>query len=492
MATYVLIHGAGDRAFYWHLVERELRARGHDVVAVDLPCDDESAGLAAYTDTVVAAIGDRTDLIVVAQSFGGFTAPLVCARLPVELLVLVAAMIPAPGETASAWSTATGLDQTDRDDADYDGRELEIFYHDVPPALAAEALRHGRAQSWTPWKEPWPLDAWPDVPTRFVLCRDDRVFPAAWLRGVVRDRLGIVADELDGGHCPALSRPHELVERLEAFRAELPPVRVRYADTFDAEIYVHNERMRAAAAIRPGERVLDIGCGRGVSTRLAAAAAAPAPVLGVDVSGPMLELARERTAAAGLDNARYEQGDAQVYPFAAGQFDVAISRFGAMFFADPVAAFANIARALRPGGRLVLLVWQRRELNEWATAIHRALHGDAPLPSAPALDAFSLGDRAATERVLASAGFGDLELVDVDEPVFYGRDVRTALQLIRGFQTVRDALAAMDRDAAARAEQRLHDMVTAHHRGDRGVVFDSRAWLITATREAVTRRDPSA
>jgi pimeloyl-ACP methyl ester carboxylesterase len=218
MATYVLIHGAGDTAFYWHLVEPALRERGHDVVAPDLPCDDDSAGLSEYADTVVDAIGDRTDLILVAQSFGGFTAPLVCARRPVEMMVLVAGMIPSSGETGNAWWANTGYSSAPRaHDVDYND-EIDVFYHDVPPALAAEAIKHARDQSDTPGRESWPLDAWPDVPTNFLICRDDRVFPADWMRGVVRERLGITPDEIDGGHCPALSRPKELAERLETYR----------------------------------------------------------------------------------------------------------------------------------------------------------------------------------------------------------------------------------------------------------------------------------
>ena len=210
MATYVLIHGAGDSAWYWHLVSEALRARGHDVVAVDLPCDDESAGLSEYTDTVVRAIGDRRDLVVVAQSFGGYTAPLVCARLPTELLVLVAGMIPVPGESAEEMFANTGYEQEKQDDTS----DLAIFYHDVPPELAAEAMSKGRNQADKPWHEPWPLTAWPDVPTRYVLCRNDRMFPAAWARRVVRDRLRISPDEIDSGHCPALSRPKELTNLL--------------------------------------------------------------------------------------------------------------------------------------------------------------------------------------------------------------------------------------------------------------------------------------
>ena len=210
MATYVLIHGAGDVAWYWHLVDAELRAGGHDVVAVDLPCDDESAGLTEYADTVVRAIGDRRDLVVVGQSLGGYTAPLVCARAPARLLVFVAGMVPAPGESAEEMFANTGYAQEEQED----NSDLAIFYHDVPPELAAEAMAKGRNQAMKPWHEPWPLASWPRVPTRFLLCRNDRLFPAEWMRRVARDRLAITADELDSGHCPALSRPKELAQRL--------------------------------------------------------------------------------------------------------------------------------------------------------------------------------------------------------------------------------------------------------------------------------------
>ncbi len=214
MATYVLIHGAGDVGWYWYLVEAELRQRGHDVVAVDLPCDDDSAGLAEYTDTVVNAIGDRTELVVVAHSFGGYTAPLVCARTPVDLLVLVAGMVPLPGESAHEMFANTGYQQEEQEDSS----DAAVFYHDVPQDLAAEALSKSRRQSSTPAQEPWPLETWPDVPTRYLLCRKDRMFPPQWSRRVVRERLGITPDEIDSGHCPALSRPRELADRLETYR----------------------------------------------------------------------------------------------------------------------------------------------------------------------------------------------------------------------------------------------------------------------------------
>jgi pimeloyl-ACP methyl ester carboxylesterase len=215
MATYVLIHGAGSDSWYWHLVAPRLRSLGHDVVAVDLPCDNDDAGLEDYADTVVEAVGDRRDLIVVAQSLGGFTAPLVCDRLPAALLVFVAAMVPRPGESAGEWWANTGHEFPDPFDP------AVVFTHDLPPDLAAASLRHLREQSGTPFEKPWPLEAWPDVPIRFLLCRDDRFFPADFQRRVVRERLGITPDEMDGGHLPALARPDELVQRLESYRREL-------------------------------------------------------------------------------------------------------------------------------------------------------------------------------------------------------------------------------------------------------------------------------
>jgi len=217
VATFVLIHGAGDVGWYWHLVEAELRARGHDTVAPDLPCDDDSAGLPEYTDTVVHAIGDRTDLVVVAQSFGGFTAALVCDRVPVRLLVLVAPMIPAPAEAPAVYWTATGYDRQPRERYD---DPVALFYHDVPPELVAQARTRSRAQSEARMGEPSPLRAWPGVPTRVLICREDRLFPTGYLRRVARERLGIVPDEIDGGHTPALSRPRELAERLHGYAAE--------------------------------------------------------------------------------------------------------------------------------------------------------------------------------------------------------------------------------------------------------------------------------
>jgi pimeloyl-ACP methyl ester carboxylesterase len=211
LATFALVHGGGGSAWDWHLVVPAVRDRGHDAVAVDLPIDDDSAGWDDYADTVVRAIDDRPDVVVVGHSLGGFTAPLVCARVPVDLVILVAAMIPSPGELFSDWWVNSDYTETGQDD---------VFYHDVPPDLASEAQRREREESSRALNEPWPLEAWPDTPTRYLLCRDDRMFPAVWARRHARERLGIVADEMDGGHYITLSRPGELADRLAAYAAE--------------------------------------------------------------------------------------------------------------------------------------------------------------------------------------------------------------------------------------------------------------------------------
>jgi SAM-dependent methyltransferase len=252
-------------------------------------------------------------------------------------------------------------------------------------------------------------------------------------------------------------------------------------DFYDAELRAHHEYLRAAYGIGRGDEALDIGCGTGLTTREAGRAAAPGRVVGIDVSERMLERARELTAAERLENVSYELGDAQVHRFAPERFDLAISRFGTMFFSDPVAAFANIASALRPRGRLVLLVWQRRERNEWAVAIDAALGDAAELPP-PTADAFSLGDAEATTEMLERAGFEAVRFEDVHEPVFYGHDVDAALEVVCGFQDTRSALARMSRDDAARAVDRLRETLEDRYGADQGVAFGSRSWLITAQR----------
>jgi SAM-dependent methyltransferase len=248
--------------------------------------------------------------------------------------------------------------------------------------------------------------------------------------------------------------------------------------TYDEELRAHNERLRDAARVRSGEGVLDIGCGAGLTTREAARAAAPAQVLGVDVSAEALARARQLAAAESLRNVTFELGDAQTRAFEAEGFDVAISRFGTMFFSDPVAAFANIARAVRPDGRLVAIVWQRHADNEWAVAIDEAVGSTM----AGGMNPFSLGDPDVTTPILERAGFGDVRLEDVREPMFFGSDVAEALEWVTGFSDVADALSNLDPDARERARQRLRETLDAHCHPDRGVSFVSRAWIVTARR----------
>ncbi|MEU5160328.1 alpha/beta hydrolase [Streptomyces sp. NPDC020875] len=221
MTEYVLIPGADGRAWYWHRVVPELRSRGHEAIAVDLP-EDRSAGLDDYADAVIDQLDAAPGrLVVVAQSLAGFVAPLVCSRIPVERLILVNAMVPAPGETAEQWWSNTGHPEARRAAALRDGRDPEApfdplvdFFHDVPPEIADEALAIGPpgGPSETLFADPWPLDAWPDVPTRFLQGRDDRFFPLEFQRKVVADRLGIPVEPLPGGHLVALARPEQLTD----------------------------------------------------------------------------------------------------------------------------------------------------------------------------------------------------------------------------------------------------------------------------------------
>jgi SAM-dependent methyltransferase len=250
---------------------------------------------------------------------------------------------------------------------------------------------------------------------------------------------------------------------------------------YDAELQRHNQVLRRSCGIRPGDHVLDIGCGAGETTRDAARLATAGAALGVDVSAAAIARARRLTEAAGLSNISFEQADAATHAFPADSFDVAISRFGTMFFADPVAAFANIRRAMRPGGRLVMMVWREQDLNEWSVLIERALAdgADAPAASPAGQAAFSLADPDLTERILAAAGFVEASLTDVHVPVYYGPDVAAALEWIGGFSSVQDVLQRLEPAAAGRALQRLRQALDGHV-GAGGVWLDSRAWIVTA------------
>lgn len=248
---------------------------------------------------------------------------------------------------------------------------------------------------------------------------------------------------------------------------------VRRADRLDAGIANYMEPLFAVAAIRPSDHVLDIGCGTGTTTREAARRGAA--VLGVDLSGQMIALARERSH--GLGGVRFDQADAQVHEFTAAGYDVAISRNGAMFFDDPVAAFGNIRRALKPGGRLVLLAWQPMDDNTWLTTFRAILAAGRDLPKPPpqGAHAFSLSDPARVESLLTDAGFADVRLTGLTRPMYFGEDAADAAEFVSS--QFGHLIEADERDevmAALKADMVLHTT-------GRGVEYDSASWLIHAT-----------
>ena len=232
--------------------------------------------------------------------------------------------------------------------------------------------------------------------------------------------------------------------------------RIAFADVFDREAPEHDEVLHAAAAVEAQDRVIDVGCGTGVSTRRAARAATEGRVLGVDVAAPLVEHARLLSAQEGLSNTEFAVADAQAHQFPAAGFDVVMSRFGVMFFADPPAAFANLARALRPGGRLAVLVWQREADNEWAVAFDDALG----IESDPTSLMWSMADPDVVRATLAD--FVDVDLVDVSAPTFWGDDTETAFGFVTGMGTYADALSGLDANTRATAEHRLRDLFSAH------------------------------
>ena len=248
---------------------------------------------------------------------------------------------------------------------------------------------------------------------------------------------------------------------------------------YDAELQRHNEVLRRATCVQLRHSVLDIGCGTGQTTREAARAARAGSAVGVDFSASAIERARELARAEGLGNVTFEHADAQVHRFAPERFDLAISRFGTLFFDDQDAAFANIRRALRPAGRLVMMVWQSTERNEWDVAIRQCL-GPAAVPS-DGPDPFSLAHPPTVKEILQAAGFAGVAFTDVREPVYYGPDVAAALDWVRGFACTNEALKRLDPATAASAVERLREVLAARMR-DEGVWFNSRAWTVTARR----------
>lgn len=247
---------------------------------------------------------------------------------------------------------------------------------------------------------------------------------------------------------------------------------------FEAELQLHNGPLLRACAIRSHEHVLDIGCGTGQTTREAARCAVSGSALGVDITETMIDRARARAAAEDLHNVRFEHSDAQVHAFPPRYFDLAISRYGTMFFAEPIAAFRNIRSALRPNGRLVMMVWQAHELNEWSVAVHRALAPyDSSQPSTH--EHFSLADPDTVEQILGAAGFVGVKFIDVREPVYYGADVDAAVEWVRGFRFFRNILQRLDAVANTRVLGDLREGL-ARYSSEKGVWIDAREWIVSA------------
>lgn len=254
-----------------------------------------------------------------------------------------------------------------------------------------------------------------------------------------------------------------------------------YEEQHDALAARYDRRLLAAARLVPRSEVLDVGCGTGVSTRQVARIVTAGRVVGVDVSGPMVRQARARST--GLANVTYEEADAQTHPFEPASFDVVLSRFGAMYFTDPPAAFANLAAALRPGGRLALVAWQGLEHNRWMSAVREAVALGRPAPPLPegAPGAFGLADRRMVAGVLAGAGFAGVEVEDAAEQVTFGPDVDRAFDFVSTLGFAKDGLARLRGLERREALARLRATLAAAGTGQ-GVWFASRAWIVTATR----------
>lgn len=264
---------------------------------------------------------------------------------------------------------------------------------------------------------------------------------------------------------------------------------VVHADRYEAASARFDRWLLTAAGIAPADRVLDIGCGAGVSSRAAARLATEGQVVGLDISAPLLAEARRRTEAAGLTNVTFMQGDAQVHPFDPAAFDVVLSRFGVMFFADPLAAFTNIGAALRRGGRLAVLAWQGMGRNEWLRMLFETLAAGRSLPEPPvgAPGPFGLAEPDTVRRLLTAAGFVEIGLADVGEPVYLGADPDDAYAFVSSLGPTRGLLGGLDEQARTAAMDVLRNRLV-DRAGSDGVLLGAAAWLVTARRGGVSGR----
>ncbi|OXM54154.1 class I SAM-dependent methyltransferase [Amycolatopsis alba] len=262
---------------------------------------------------------------------------------------------------------------------------------------------------------------------------------------------------------------------LKAWNGDEGALWAKRAQRFNDGVAAYRDVFFSAADIQAGDRVLDVGCGAGQTTRDAAQFATEGSALGVDLSGEMLGLARRLADEERVPNVSFEQVDAQVHAFPEAGLDVVISRHGSMFFGSPLAAFSNLARATRPGGRLVLLTWQPLRLNEWITTFRTIFAAGREVPSVN----LALSDPAETEGLLTSAGYADVRCTAVNKPMYFGQDVEDAADFI--VEQHGGRLSDLDDATRAKAVETLRADL-AEHQTDRGVFYGSAAWLVEARR----------
>ncbi len=271
------------------------------------------------------------------------------------------------------------------------------------------------------------------------------------------------------------------VEQTRAWNGDEGDSWIRNEEHLNASTRRHAARLFETVMVAGDDAVVDIGCGCGETTREAARRAVSGRAHGIDLSERMIERARERGREAGISNVTFEQADAQVHPFPSEHFSLAISRFGAMFFDDPVVAFSNIRRALRPGARLGLLVWQELGRNDWLVAIRSALAAGRDLPAPPAgtPGPFGLADADAVQHILTESGFAGIDLADIDEAVQLGVDAADGFEFVSTLGVTRGMLQGLDEHTKERALGELRATLAANET-DEGVLIGSHAWLITA------------
>jgi SAM-dependent methyltransferase len=273
------------------------------------------------------------------------------------------------------------------------------------------------------------------------------------------------------------------VDQLAAWDGDEGAQWAAHEEHYDGTVRAHSQLLADVAAIAATDHVLDLGCGNGSTTCDAARAAVDGAALGIDLSSAMLGNARRRAVEAGLTNVTFVQGDAQVHDFGDDVFDVVISRFGAMFFDDPLAAFANVAGATRVGGRLALVAWQRLQDNEWLTAVRGAVAQgrELPVPPAGVPGPFGFADPGRVVAILGEAGYREVRADEAELPVCFGTDSDDAFGFVKDVGVVRGLLADLTPHEQRAALDELRAVLAAHD-GPDGVQFGSRAWTIGAVR----------